>query len=137
MTGFRARQIVFALCLMASLLAATGSACICSHHETAPAAESCSSHHQTHDTADTPVSQNAVSEDCVCAAFQPDPSALSKPENKRAKPNANPAATVTTPAAPASTISILAPTLPPERSHLANYSAEISALLPARAPPRL
>ena len=137
MTGFRAKQIIFALCLMVSMLAATGSACICSHHEPAPAAESCSSHHQTHDTGDRSITQNTVSEDCVCAAFQAHPSALSKPENKKARPNAEPVATVSTAASPTSALLLLIASRPRVRSDAKKYSADISALLPARAPPRL
>jgi len=138
MTGYKLKQIGAALCLIATLLIGSASACTCSHHEETPQAHELSchgSHHET--TVNTSATGNSVEAGCVCFVNQPTPAVVSKSESNKSKTDKSisksdqPVPAIEFGAAAAVQHVSL------EFDRTLSYSNVLRSLLPARAPPRL
>lgn len=140
MTRFKLKQIGLALCLMASLLFGSASACTCSHHqEKAEAPEdSChGTHHESAAESESAVTLDTVDVDCICVADSPSPSVLSKADGKELRPDeaVSGAAQVVfdLESAPVEQARLTTPVFDRDLS----YSNVLKSLLRSRAPPRL
>ena len=136
MFSHKLKQIGLALCLMASLLIGSASACTCSHHheKTKSAEMSC---HGSHEEAVVETNSSTVEAGCVCFVNQPTPGVVSKSENKKFQDDnsrLDPA-----PVVPDLDFAASASLqhLSPEFDRTVSYSNALRSLLPARAPPRL
>jgi len=83
MTSFRLKQIGLSLCLMVSLLTATASACMCSHHQEKHKATENYCHGLDHGSIETDGTSNAVN--CICFVGQSTPVLVARSENTRLK----------------------------------------------------
>jgi hypothetical protein len=136
---FHFKQIGLALCLVASLLVGSASACTCSHHQEKAKSSETSCHSSDHESAENvegSVTGDVVDVNCVCFV-QPPPSIVSKSESKKQKTDKS-----------VSNSDRVVPDLEfvfTESVHLSpsgfdrdsSYSTVLESLLPARAPPRL
>ena len=137
MKSFKLKQIGLALCLMVSLLAASPSACTCSHHEETKAVESdCHSHHELAETTQESESFDIVDDECICVVNQSLPYVISKSASKEFRSNDT-----------ASNSGQIVPDLKfaaivkfgdstPAFTNDLLYSNTLKPFLPARAPPR-
>src|SRR5688572_5263588 len=92
MTSFKLKQIVLAICLMASLSLGSFAACMCSHHEakSEQAETSCHGPGQTPvDKVDVPSTDDAL--DVLCRCFVAQQNAFIKSENKKKSEKETPA----------------------------------------------
>lgn len=141
MTSYKLKQIGLVLCLMASLLFGSASACPCSHHEEKAKTPETSCHGSNHEMmaemAEAASDANAVDAGCVCAVNQPTPAVTSKSESKSFTVDQN----ISTPAQVVPEFEFVAIALiqhvPSESDRTLLYSNTLRSLLPARAPPRL
>lgn len=140
MTVFGLKQIGLAVCVMASLLVGSASACMCSHHQVRKQAVKTSCHGVSHETAvagDKRTAGKAFDVDCTCRVNQPTPVVISKTEEKRSKAEKK----IAGEPVPArvellETAAAHATDVPPFYEG-PTYSYTLASLLPSRAPPRL
>lgn len=140
MMSFRLKQIGLALCLVASLLVGSASACMCSHHEDKAKSTEISCHgvnHESVEKVEHPITGNAFEGDCICFVNQPAPFIVSKSESKKLKADKDSAnshqGVHDLEFVAASVVHLEPPALDRDLS----YSNVLQALLPSRAPPRL
>ena len=141
MTSFKLKQIGLALCLMASLLLGSASACTCSHHEEKAKTPETSCHGSHHETmaemTDAANDANTVDAGCVCFVNQPTPAVTSKPDSKNLKADKN----ISNSDQPVPDLAIVGVVsfqhFSPEFDRTLSYSNALRSLLPSRAPPRL
>ena len=140
MMSFRLKQIGLALCLVASLLIGSGSACTCSSHkETAEASsDSCRNlHEKAFGNEQYSIESASMDVDCVCVANVPSPSFIGKRninELKVIESIANSDQLTRDPEFHAISVR-QAPK--PEYARNFSYSTDYQAFRPSRAPPRL
>ena len=142
--SFRLKQIGLALCLVASLLVGSGSACTCSsHQETADASsDSCGnlhekSHEKTVGDEHHSIESSSMDVDCVCVDNVPSPSFIGKRSTNELKvieSIANPDQLMR---APAFHVISVRQAPKPEYARNFSYSTDYKAFRPSRAPPRL
>ena len=140
MTSYNLKEIGLALCLMASLLLGSASACPCSHHQEKPQAPEMSchgSHHEAMADADASTNSNAVDAGCVCFVNQPTPAVTSKSESKNLKTDKS----LSNPDRVVRDAEIVAAAsvqhLSPDFDRALSYSNALRSLMPSRAPPLL
>jgi hypothetical protein len=140
MINFRLKQIGLALCLMASLLVGSASACMCSHHQekTKSSETSChgNSHEQPVENIETPTDGDAVDVDCVCFVNQPQPLFASKSEAKKVKIDRD-FAILSPLLMDRDLIPLVTTTSLPATVRLDTYKHVFERAKPSRAPPRL
>jgi hypothetical protein len=140
MMSVRIKQIGLALCLMASLLVGSASACLCSHHQEKPKSTETSCH-GTHDekaeSTESSITEKAFGARCICFATQTTPYIVSKSETKKQK--AQKSVPDPAPLVRLSFVTVARAARPalPEFDGNLSYSNALRSLLPARAPPRL
>lgn len=137
--SFRLKQIGLSLCLIASLLVGSASACACAHHQETEKAEEISCHgsgHEKPDVVEVPAGTPAFDADCLCLVAQPAPVIVSKSETKKTKAASETAETPKVSLAKFISVSS-ANSPPPETVRHFARSRILESLLPARAPPRL
>ena len=141
MMNFRLKQIGSALIVIASLVAASVSACTCAHHSIAaqPVVHSC--HGMAEEMAPekgaVTSDASAFETDCECAAHTAGPLFLAKSANEKIKFQKDISATVSVVFDAARIdISVIASVAPvyPERAF---YEEHFRVSAPSRAPPRL
>lgn len=140
MMSFRLKQVGFALCLAASLLVGSVSACMCSHHEEKPKSSETSCHGPHEDQAEnteSTVTENAFDVDCICFVNQPTPFIAAKWENKKLKADKSVSSSDQTVPHSLFVTAIAINLPPPEFDRDLSYSHVLKSLLPSRAPPRL
>lgn len=134
---FRLKQIVFALCVMASLVTASAAACTCSHHEETKATETdCHSHHDSSEMTEAAGEANAVDESCVCYVNERSLYVTSKTESKdlRLSDAVAEAEQIVPDFELAAGLTLHIPS--PKFVSDVSYSYILKSLLPPRAPPR-
>ncbi|MEO6656501.1 MAG: hypothetical protein ABIO36_10505 [Pyrinomonadaceae bacterium] len=137
MTSIKLKQIGLALCLMASLLLGSASACTCAHHEETKAAETdCRSHRDSTLNAETAETANAADDECICSVDNRSPYAASKSESRELHSRdavAKPATVIPR----IELVSLVTSNLSSKFVSDLSYSYTLRSLLPSRAPPRL
>jgi len=137
---FRLKHIGLAVCLMASLLVGSASACMCSHHQVKKQAVKTSCHgvvHQAVDALETAGTGDAMDVDCTCRVNHPTPVVVSRTEEKKAKAEKRSADSPIFVQLPTPETTAAQPCDIPHVDLDLSYSHVLKSLLPSRAPPRL
>ena len=138
----RVKQIGLTLCLIASLLVGSASACACGHHQDAQKlkTEPISCHRASHESTKAETADNGqplLGENCTCSFATVDAAIVTKSETKRSKAGRSAAAENGQVVEIETTPGEIASAEPRAFSTLYFYSAYFPRSGPSRAPPRL
>ena len=141
MKSLRLKQIGLALCLVASLLVGSVSACSCSHHQQNEVTATSSCHAASHNAAAaeslTGQAGTSIDEDCTCFVNQPSPYIVNKSENKKATDSKDIADAMPAQLEFKASSNAVASPVKSLYSQSSLYSLQLASFKPSRAPPRL
>ena len=137
---FRVKQIGLAICLIASLLIVSVSACSCAHNQdTAKSSgDSChSSHQQLVNGEERSVASTSIDVDCICFVSVPSPLIAAKSDVKKFGASDGVPVSDEVVFDPLLLTSSTSRSSKPEYARNFSYSTDYQSFKPSRAPPRL